>query len=135
MQQMRWILGAAILCSAPAWAATPVNRPIGIDLKGIDHGVKPGDNFFRYANGDWLKTAKIPADRSSTGSFYKMFEQSEKNTAELIRNAGASHPAAGSNARRIADYYAAWMDTATIEKRGLSAIKPELAQVEAIASR
>ncbi|WEN14749.1 M13 family metallopeptidase [Rhodanobacter sp. AS-Z3] len=135
MQQMRWILGAAILCSAPAWAATPVSRPIGIDLKGIDHDVKPGDNFFRYANGDWLKTAQIPADRSSTGSFYKMFEQSEKNTAELIRNAGASHPAAGSNARKIADYYAAWMDTATIEKRGLAAIKPELAQVEAIASR
>ncbi|KQZ69262.1 peptidase M13 [Rhodanobacter sp. Root561] len=135
MQHMRWILGAAILCSAPAWAAAPATRPIGIDLKGIDHGVKPGDDFFRYANGDWLKTAKIPADRSSTGSFLKVFEQSEKDTAELIRNAGASHPAAGSDARRIADYYAAWMDTATIEKHGLSAIKPELAEVDAIASR
>jgi len=135
MQHMRWILGAAILCGAPAWAATPATSPIGIDLKGIDHGVKPGDDFFRYANGDWLKTAKIPADRSSTGSFLKVFEQSEKDTAELIRNAGASHPAAGSNARRIADYYAAWMDTATIEKHGLSAIRPELAQIDAIASR
>jgi putative endopeptidase len=135
MQQMRWILAAAVLCSSPAWAATPASHPIGIDLKGIDHGVKPGDDFFRYANGNWLKTAKIPADRSSTGSFLKVFEQSEKDTAELIRNAGASHPAAGSNARKIADYYAAWMDTAAIEQHGLSAIKPALAQIDAINSR
>ena len=135
MQPTRWILTAAILCSSAAWAATPASRPIGIDLSGIDHNVQPGNNFFRYSNGDWLKTAQIPADRSSTGTFRKVFEQSEKDTAELIRNAGTSHPAAGSNARKIADYYAAWMDTATIEQRGLSAIKPELAQVDAIASR
>jgi len=135
MQHIRWILGAAMLCGPAAWAATPPSQPIGIDLKGIDHGVKPGDDFFRYANGEWLKTAKIPDDRSSTGSFLKVYERSQKDTAELIRNAGASHPAAGSNARKIADYYAAWMDTATIEKHGLSAIKPELAQIDAIASR
>jgi putative endopeptidase len=135
MQGMRWILTAAVLCSSAAWAATPANRPSGLDLAGVDHGVKPGDDFFRYANGDWLKTAKIPADRSSTGTFLKVFDLSEKNTAELIRNAGASQPAAGSNARKIADYYAAWMDTAAIEQHGLSPLKPELAQIDAIASR
>ncbi|WP_447736533.1 M13 family metallopeptidase [Rhodanobacter soli] len=135
MQRMRWVLTAAILCSPAAWAATPASQPSGIDLAGIDHGVKPGDDFFRYANGGWLKTAQIPADRSSTGTFLKVFEQAEKNTAELIRNAGASHPAAGSNARKIADYYAAWMDTAAIEQHGLAPLKPELAQIDAIASR
>ena len=135
MQSMRWVLTAAILCSPAAWAATPASQPSGIDLAGIDHGVKPGDDFFRYANGGWLKTAQIPADRSSTGTFLKVFEQAEKNTAELIRNAGASHPAAGSNARKIADYYAAWMDTAAIEQHGLAPLKPELAQIDAIASR
>ncbi len=135
MQRMRWILATAILCSPAAWAATPANRPSGIDLAGIDHGVKPGDDFFRYANGQWLKTAQIPADRSSTGTFLKVFEQAEKNTAELIRDAGAGHHAAGSNARKIADYYAAWMDTATIERHGLAPLKPELAQIDAIASR
>lgn len=135
MQRMRWILATAILCSPAAWAATPGGQPSGIDLAGIDHGVKPGDDFFRYANGQWLKTAQIPADRSSTGTFLKVFEQAEKNTAELIRDAGAGHPAAGSNARRIADYYAAWMDTATIERHGLAPLKPELAQIDAIASR
>lgn len=115
--------------------ATASTGPIGIDLGGIDHSVRPGDGFFRYANGDWLKTATIPADRSSTGTFLKIFEQSEKNTAELIRRAGASHPAAGSDARKIADYYAVWMDTKVIEKHGLSPLKSGLTQIDAIASR
>ncbi|MFC5526706.1 M13 family metallopeptidase [Rhodanobacter ginsengisoli] len=141
MQSIRWILTAAVLCGPTAWAASPAAtppasaRPVGVDLAGIDHSVKPGDDFFRYANGDWLKTAKIPADRSSTGTFLKVFERAEKNTAELIRNAGTSHPAAGSNARKIADYYAAWMDTAAIERHGLAPLKPALAQIDAIASR
>jgi putative endopeptidase len=142
MRQLRWILITAALCGSSAWAATPApashpadNHPSGIDLSGIDHSVKPGDDFFRYANGDWLKTAQIPADRSSTGTFLKVFEQAEKDTATLIRNAGADHPAAGSSARKIADYYSAWMDTAAIEKHGLAPLKRELAQIDAIASR
>ena len=135
MQRMQWVLTAAILCSPAAWAAPPASRPIGIDLPGIDHSVQPGDDFFRYANGAWLKTAQIPADRSSTGTFLKVFEQAEQDTAAVIRNAGVNHPATGSNARKIADYYAAWMDTATIEQHGLSPLKAELARIDAIASR
>jgi putative endopeptidase len=133
-----WILAtavAAVLAVPTTWAAAPASRPIGIDLAGIDHSVIPGNDFFGYANGNWLKTAKIPADRSSTGTFLKVFEQAEKETAELIQNAGKSHPAAGSNARKIADYYAAWMDTAAIEQHGLAPLKGELAQIDAIASR
>ena len=141
MQRTRWILSAAIvavLCSAPALAATPPmpRAPdIGIDLGGIDLAVRPGDNFFDYANGGWLKTAQIPADRSSTGTFLKIFELTEQHTADLIRNAGASHPAAGSDTRRIADYYAAYMDEAAIEKHGLAPLKPELSAIDAIASK
>ena len=134
MHRIRWILTAAVLCGSSSFAATPAPA-IGIDLKGIDHSVRPGDDFFRYANGDWLKTATIPADRSSIGSFYEMFKKTEQHTADLIRHAGASHPAAGSNAAKIADYYAAWMDTAAIEKHGLAPLKPELAQIDAITSR
>ena len=101
MQRTRWILAAAIaavLCGSPALAATPATHgpDIGIDLAGIDHAVKPGDNFFDYANGKWLATAQIPADRSSTGTFLKIFELTEKHTAELIQHAGASHPTTSS---------------------------------------
>ncbi|MBD8899770.1 M13 family metallopeptidase [Rhodanobacter sp. DHG33] len=140
MQRNRWILAAAIataLCGTSAIAATPApsNADIGLDLAGIDHSVKPGDEFFDYANGAWLKTAQIPADRSSVGTFLKIFEATEKHTADLIKNAGDSHPAAGSNARKIADYYAAYMDEAAIAKHGLAPLKPALSAIDAIASK
>ncbi|MGC1548053.1 MAG: M13 family metallopeptidase [Rhodanobacter sp.] len=145
MQRIRWILTAAVLCGTSAWAATPdtgkqaapglADATIGVDLSGIDHAAKPGDNFYDYANGDWMKAAVIPADRSSTGTFLKVFEKAEKSTAELIRNAGQSHPAAGTNARKIADYYAAYMDEAGIEKHGLTPLKSELTDIASITSK
>src|SRR5690348_936358 len=126
---------AAKASSAAAPAPASTAPDIGIKLSYIDKSVKPGDNFFDYTNGAWLKTAEIPADRSSTGSFLDIFEITEKHTADLIRNAGAGNPAAGSNARKIADYYAAYMDTAAIDKAGLTPIRPELDAIDAIKTR
>lgn len=117
--------------SAPASTAPD----IGIDLSYVDHSVKPGDDFFLYANGAWLKTAQIPPDRSSIGTFYDIFKLTEQHTADLIRNAGNDNPAAGSNARKIADYFAAYMDTAAIDKVALTPIQPELDAIDSIKSR
>ncbi|QEE23911.1 M13 family metallopeptidase [Rhodanobacter glycinis] len=139
MQRTRWILAAAVaaaLCGSSVWAATPAQQGnIGIDLSGIDHAVKPGDNFFDYANGNWLKTAKIPDDRSSTGTFLKIYEQTEKHTADLIRSTRGDHAAPGSNERKIADYYAAYMNEANIEKLGLKPLKHELSAIHDIDSK
>jgi putative endopeptidase len=146
MQRFRWILTAAVLGGATSLMAAPAatvgapattagNTDIGIDLKGIDHGVLPGNNFFDYANGVWLKTAQIPADRSSTGTFLQVYELAEKRTAELIRNITKSNAAAGSNERKIADYYAAYMDETGIEKRGLAPLKSQFDQIDAIKTR
>ncbi|GLQ95808.1 M13 family metallopeptidase [Dyella mobilis] len=136
MQRFRWILAAAIVSATTGAIGAPANGPdIGIDLKGIDHSVLPGNNFFDYANGTWLKTAQIPADRSSTGTFLKVYELAEKHTAELIRGIAAKHPAAGSNERKIADYYAAYMDEASIQKHGLAPMKAQLDQIDAIKTR
>src|SRR5690348_4472273 len=117
--------------AAPA-AASTVAMP---DPAYVDHSVKPGDNFFDYSNGAWLKTATIPADRSSIGTFYSVFKKAEARTADLIKDAGASNPAAGSSPRKIADYYKAWMDEATIEQRGLKPLQPELDAINGIVSR
>jgi putative endopeptidase len=119
--------------AAPASAGTVPD--IGIDLSYVDHSIKPGDDFFLYANGAWLKTAQIPPDRSSTGTFFEVFKKAEQRTADLIKAAGASNPAAGSNPRKIADYYAAYMNTAAIEKAGLTPLKPELDAIAAIKTR
>jgi putative endopeptidase len=140
MTSTRWILAAAIAAAcgtlhaapAPQQAAAKPHDAVGVDLAGIDKSVKPGDDFDGYANGNWKKTAQIPADRASTGIFLKVFEKAEKRNAELIRDAGKGHPKPGSNERKIADYYAAFMDEAAIEKNGLNPLKPELAKIDAI---
>ncbi|ALN55832.1 peptidase, family M13 [Lysobacter enzymogenes] len=118
--------------AAPAAAATPVS---GVDLAGMDKSVKPGDDFDAFANGGWRKNFEIPADRSNYGAFTVLLETAEKRNAELIAQLAASKPADGSDARRIADFHAAYMDEAGIEKRGLQSLQPQLDSIKAIASR
>ena len=140
MTSTRWILAAAIAAAcgtlhaapAPQQAAAKQHNAAGVDLAGIDKATKPGDDFDGYANGNWKKTAQIPADRASTGIFLQVFEKAEKRNAELIRDASKNDPKPGSNERKIADYYAAFMDEASIEKNGLNPLKPELARIDAI---
>jgi putative endopeptidase len=104
----------------------------GVDQALIDKAVKPGDDFNAYANGLWLAKAEIPADRSSTGVGYEVFKLAEKRNAELIQSVAANNPAAGTDERRIADYYAAFLDQKGIEQRGLAPLKPELDAIAAI---
>ena len=126
--------GAAHADQAAAPDAGATEAVSGIDLAGIDKSVRPGDDFNAYANGTWEKNTKIPDDRSSTGAFVAVFELAEKRTAELIQGLEKTDPAAGSDARRIADYYAAYMDEAGIEQRGLAPLQPVLDEVAAIDS-
>ena len=111
------------------------SNPSGVDLAGIDHSVKPGDDFDGYANGTWRKTAVIPADRASTGIFLQVFEKAEQRNAELIKAAAASKAPTGSNERKIADYYAAYMDQASIDAHGLRPLRPQLHRIDAIKTR
>lgn len=122
---------AAPSASVPA----PATSASGLDLAAIDHAVKPGNSFFMHANGNWYKHATIPADRSSVGTFYTIFKRTRKRTADIIRHAGDKHPAPGSNEARIAQYYAAYMDTKAIEKHGLKPLAPELDAIDGIKSR
>ncbi len=117
-------------------ATTPVaGTAIGVDVAGIDKAVKPGDDFDEYANGGWRAKTEIPADRSSTGIFLQVFNIAEGRNAQLIAEAAKANAAAGSDQRKIADFYNAYLDTAGIEKRGLAPIKPELDAIAAIADK
>ncbi len=106
----------------------------GVDLAGIDKSVQPGDDINAYANGTWAKTTEIPADRSSTGAFLVVSEKAEQRLSELVQDLEKSNPAAGTDARKVADYYAAFMDDAGIEQRGLAPLQPQLDKVAAIAN-
>ena len=134
MHSLSRMLALALLGGASALMAAPLDRS-GIDLAGMDHAVKPGDDFFSYANGSWVQRTQIPADRSSTGPTEELEELTEQRTADLIRNMAGTHPTAGSNERKIADYYAAFMNEAAIEQHGLSPLKAELAHIETIKTR
>ena len=107
----------------------------GLDLAGIDRSVAPGDDFFAHANGGWIKSTEIPPDKSSYGAGSIVFDRTNERTAELIRKAESEKPKAGSEARKVADYYASYMDEAAIEKKGLTPLEPTLDRIAAIADR
>ncbi|HEX5395667.1 MAG TPA: M13 family metallopeptidase [Candidatus Limnocylindria bacterium] len=128
-------VAAAPVAAPPAAAPPPSTPESGVDLSAMDTSIKPGDDFYGYANGTWLKTAKIPEDRASTGVWLVVSKRIRKQLADVIQNAAKANPAAGSGERKIADYYAAYMNTAAIESHGLAPLKPELDAIAAIRSR
>jgi predicted metalloendopeptidase len=119
----------------PELRAQAVAGASGIDLEGIDHAVRPGDDFFAYANGSWYKKTEIPSDRSTYGVTAEVYDRTNERTAVLIQAAAAAKAAAGSAERNIGDYYTAFMDEATIEKRGLAPVQPLLDRIAAIADK
>ena len=104
--------------------------PWGLDLGDRDTAVKPGDDFYRYADGHWLDTQHIPPDRTVWGSFEELEELSEQRVHAIIEALPADAPA-GSAAQKIGDYYRAYLDTGAIERLGLAPARPAL---EAIAA-
>jgi putative endopeptidase len=107
----------------------------GIELAAMDKSVKPGDDFNEYANGAWQKNTEIPADKSNIGVFSIINDRAQQREAALINDIAKSNPASGSDEARIADYYKAYMDTAAIEKRRLTPIKPDIDRIEAMTDK
>jgi len=131
---LRIILIALVGNASSAEALAP-QKTIGITPTYRNLTVKPGDDFEEYANGGWRKTAEIPTDRSSTGATFEVFQRAEQRTAELIREIAAGHPEPGTAREMIANYYAAFMDSANIEKRGLEPLQGKLREIEKIESK
>ena len=108
-----------------------------LDVKwaGMDQSVVPGDDFFSYANGAWLKTTPIPPDKPGWGTFYELMEEASRDTRALLEEAQAKGGPSGSELRKIGDYYAAFMDEAAIEAKGVSALAPLLTRLAKITDR
>lgn len=104
-----------------------------LDLTGRDTTVSPGDNFFQYANGIWLKNTEIPASKTGWGSFYIVRDKALHQMKAILDSCQALEDAKkGSVAQQIGDLYAAAMDSAAIEKAGLSPLKADLDRIAAI---
>ncbi|MGZ5920874.1 MAG: M13 family metallopeptidase [Rhizomicrobium sp.] len=125
------VLLTASLLVAPALAADAPHKPqfgsFGVDLSAMDKSVKPGENFFLYVNGKWLKTATIPPDRSQTGSFQDLQILSEQRMRTII-DALEKKPydQLSDEEKKLRDLYDAFEDTAAIEANGLKPIQKDL---------
>jgi len=104
----------------------------GIAVDNMDPSVKPGDDFYDYANGNWIKRTEIPPDRSRIGVFSALDDLSNKRTLGLIEETVKANAPAGSNPRKIADLYTSFMDEATIEAKGLAPLRSHLEAIAAI---
>jgi len=123
---------AAAPAPAPAAPAKPQLGSFGFDASGMDRSVAAGDNFFDFANGEWVKRTEIPADRSTYGSFNVIAEKTLADTRAIMEEAGK---ASDGEARKIGDYYAAFMDETGIEARGVAPVQPQLQAIAGIADR
>jgi putative endopeptidase len=116
----------ALLTAAPAALAQTKS---GIDLTSIEKSIKPGDDFWTYANDKWVKAHPMPADRSRYGIGAIMTDEASKRTVDLIQDAAKGGSGDG---KKVGDYYASYMDETGIEARGLTPLKAGLARIAAI---
>lgn len=129
----RTMLGLILFSAFQAYAAGP---QAGIDTAGIDQNVRAQDDFFRHTQGKWLSGVEIPADRSSWGAFNVAQEKVEQQVRSIIEQAEqnkARKP--GSDAQKIGDYYASFMDQDRRNALGLAPLKAELARIAALSGK
>lgn len=104
-----------------------------LDLSARDTTVSPAQDFFQYANGTWLKNTEIPADQRGWGSYMTLRDTVSRQLRGILDSCAAlKNPEPGSPAQQIGDLYASAMDSAAIEKTGLSPLKVSLAQIDSI---
>ena len=113
-------------------AAAQVHGP---DLAGMDVKVVPGDDFYAYANGGWIKNTEIPADRRSYGSSAILTELTAQRVSELLKATTAQRARPGSEPQQIGDFYASFMDEAAIESQGIKVMEPAFKRIDGIFSR
>ena len=122
---------AAAAVTSSKTAKAPV-LSAGIATEYIESSVRPQDDFFEYLNGKWLKNVEIPADKSSWGSFMELRENTLPQIRGIIEKASAGNPAAGTDAQRIGDFWASFMDEARLEQLGVTPLGSELGKIAAI---
>ncbi|WP_231402008.1 M13 family metallopeptidase [Panacibacter microcysteis] len=103
-----------------------------VETAYMDSSVKPGDDFYMFVNGKWLKTATIPSTEFGVGSFIDLMNKTRDNLKTVIEEAGKGSAAAGSIEQKVGDFYASGMDSLTIEKLGYEPVKPALEQISGI---
>jgi len=106
--------------------------PSGIDTAELDPAIRPQDDLFRHVNGKWIARTEIPSDKARYGSFYLLAEEAEKAVRDIIIESQSAEP--GTEARKIGDLYASFLDEARAEELGAQPIADALAEAAAVTS-
>jgi len=117
--------------------ATQAPQPLisGVDLAGMDTSVKPGDDFFAYVNGTWVKETEMPADKARYGLFNILRDESQDAVRAIIEKSATGDFAKGTDEQKVGDLYSSFLDWDTRNARGLEPLQPELDRINAISSR
>ncbi|GLH67855.1 M13 family metallopeptidase [Geothrix edaphica] len=121
------------LCLGLAAFSLAAQSKPGVDPANLDATVKPCEDFYQYANGGWLKTHGIPADKARYGAFEELNERNRAILQQILNETSAKTTwAKGSVQQKVGDFYASGMNEAAIEKRGLSPLKPVFATIDGL---
>ncbi len=121
------------LCLSLATLSLIAQAKPGIDPANLDTAVKPCEDFYSFANGGWLKSHAIPSDKARYGAFEEVSERNRAILQQILTETSAKTAwAKGSVQQKVGDFYASGMDEATIDKRGLTPLKPVLATIEGL---
>jgi putative endopeptidase len=115
-------------------AAAPVDQNASAQDTDIDRHVRPGDDFYRYANGTWLRTATT-AGQAGFDTRAILVKKTNQRVRDLIQAADAPHAVRGSIAQKVGDYYASFIDEDGIEAKGLTPLADEVAVISAITNK
>ncbi len=126
------LLGLA-MCATGAFAQADLSS--GIDLKNLDTSVKPGDDFYHYAAGGWLKAHPLDGEHTDNGAFTDLYEQNQKRIQEIILQYASTPQKQGTLEQKIGSLYNLMMDSARLNREGWEPLKPTLAKIAAIKDR
>jgi putative endopeptidase len=126
--------------TASGWGETTLVAPRygtwGIDLSGMDRTTRPGDDFFRFANGTWASTTTIPPDRSNYGAFAMLRDVSEAQVRAILDEwAAAKDLPAASDEAKLATFYRSFLDEAAVERLDAAPLEPKLTPIRAATTR
>ncbi|HTE42520.1 MAG TPA: M13 family metallopeptidase [Steroidobacteraceae bacterium] len=120
-------------CSADKGASPgEVSGTSGLMFDRYDRNVRAQDDFYRFVNGKWLADTQIPADKSNYGVFTMLGDKSEQNLRAIVEEAAAKPTPPGSDAQKVGDFYASFMDESRVDSLGLAPLEPELARIATI---
>ncbi|MBW8362864.1 MAG: M13 family metallopeptidase [Kaistella sp.] len=106
----------------------------GLDITAMDQSVRPQDDFYSFVSGSWMKTAKIPADKSTWGSFNKLAEDTDNNSMTILNSLLNDQFADGSEGKKIQDLYATYMNMEKRNADGIAPIQSDLTKIDGIKS-